>query len=149
MATIEKRIKEADLTDLSEPEMSAADWEDFEKGIVLFNSGEFWESHEAWEEVWKRHSENSRLFFQGLIQVAAGLHQLKRHIFHGVDKHYRNALWKLKPFQPVFLGVDVESIVEKVEKGLAEIQHLGEDRLDKFNPQLIPTIRKVKKSSSS
>lgn len=134
------------MTFLSEPQMSDLDWEDFNKGIQLFNRGLFWESHEAWEEVWKRHPENSRIFFQGLIQVAAGLHQLQRRIYHGVDKHFRNALCKLKPFRPNFLGVDVNDVVDKLEKGLKEITRLGERDLDKFNKALIPQIITHKKS---
>ena len=123
--------------------MSKKDWEDFNDGIVLFNSGKFWESHEAWEEVWKRHPENSRIFFQGLIQVAAGLHQLQRNIYHGVDKHFRNALWKLKPFQPSFLKVNVKHLVDLVSEGHLELTQLGEKNLDNFNSRLIPKITKT------
>ena len=141
MGTIEKRIKESDLSNLSEPEMSALDWEDFNKGIVLFNSGKYWESHEAWEEVWKRHPENSRIFFQGLIQVAAGLHQLQRKIYHGVNKHFRNALWKLQPFTPIFLGVEVESLVDKLKTVLEELNQSGEQNLHKL--KLLPKIKKL------
>lgn len=143
MATIERRIKEADFSNLSEPQMSDQDWEDFNEGIVLFNSGKFWESHEAWEEVWKRHPENSRIFFQGLIQVAAGLHQLRRNIYHGVEKHFRNALWKLEPFQAVFLEIDVKSLVEIIKEGQKELARLGEKNLDNFSSRLIPKIIKV------
>ena len=143
MATIEKRIKEADFSDLSEPEMSTRDWEDFNKGIVLFNSGKFWESHEAWEEIWTRHSESSLIFFQGLIQVAAGLHQLKRNIYHGVDKHFRNALWKLEPFQPTFLKINVKHLVDLVSEGHLELTRLGEKNLDNFNSRFIPKIPKA------
>ncbi|MFQ6115491.1 MAG: DUF309 domain-containing protein [bacterium] len=138
---MEKRIRETDLSDLGEPVMSDMDWVDFRKGIRLFNNGQFWESHEAWEKVWKRHPENSRIFFQGLIQLAAGLHQLQRRIYHGVVKHYSNALWKLKPFQPEFLGVNVNHVVEKVEQGLDEIRRLRNNNLDQFNRDLIPRIK--------
>ena len=148
MATIERRIKEADFSNLSEPQMSDQDWKDFNDGIVLFNSGKFWESHEAWEEIWKRHSENSRFFFQGLIQVAAGLHQLRRNIYHGVEKHFRNALWKLEPFQPVFLEVDVKYLVKIIKEGQKELARLGEKELQAFSPRLIPKIMKVKHSSN-
>lgn len=140
MATIEKRKQQTDLSDLREPEMSDEDWKDFQEGIRLFNKGEFWESHEAWEEVWKRCTENSRIFFQGLIQVAAGFHQLRRGIYHGADKHFRNALWKLKPFQPKFMGVQVEELVGKVEASLREIRRLGKERLQEFSPDRIPVI---------
>lgn len=143
MATIEKRINQTDLNDLTVPTLSDLDWRDFDEGIALFNTGKFWESHEAWEEVWKRHPENSRIFFQGLIQVAAGLHQLHRNIYHGADKHFRNALWKLRPFQPAFLGLDVSHLVSALEEGHAEVVRLGHKKLDEFNQKLIPKIKKI------
>lgn len=142
MATIEKRQRQTDLSDLREPEMSAEDWKDFDQGLRLFNNGAFWESHEAWEEVWKRCSEDSRIFFQGLIQVAAGFHQLRRGIYHGVDKHFRNALWKLELFRPTFLGVQVDELVASVEAGLAEARRLGPNRLADFDDSLIPVLRR-------
>jgi predicted metal-dependent hydrolase len=146
MATIEQRINDTDLSNLVEPSLNALDWEDFNRGVDLFNSGQFWESHEAWEEVWKRHPENNRIFFQGLIQVAAGLHQLQREIYHGTDKHFRNALWKLRPFQPIFLGLDVGLLVAAVEASHAQLLQLGRHRLSEFNRNLIPKIRQVSAS---
>ncbi|MFQ5677410.1 MAG: DUF309 domain-containing protein [bacterium] len=140
MATVEKRRQSADLSNLVQPELNPQDWEDFERGIVLFNSGKYWESHEAWEEVWKRHPENSRIFFQGLIQVAAALHQLQRQIYHGTEKHFRNALWKLKPFQPETLGIDVTQLVTAMVKCQAE---LSSKKLEQFDKRLIPTISKI------
>lgn len=143
MATVEKRIQTTDLSNLTEPAMSVQDWEDFDKGIVLFNAGKFWQSHEVWEEIWKRHPENSRIFFQGLIQVAAGLHQLNRNIYHGVEKHFRNALWKLKPFQPHFLNVDVDYLVKIISEGQKDLSRLEEKDLRNFSRHFIPRIEYV------
>lgn len=143
MRTIEQRIAETDLSKLTEPKLSKIDWEALNKGIELFNRGKFWESHEAWEDIWKRHTENSRIFFQGLIQAAAGLHQLERNIYHGVDKHFRNALWKLKPFRPSFLGIDVRHLVELLEVSHAELVRLGKNRLHNYDRNLIPKITRI------
>jgi hypothetical protein len=56
--------------------MSEEDWREFEYGVQLFNEQKFWHAHEAWENVWKRHHEDERLFFQGVIQFAAAYHHL-------------------------------------------------------------------------
>ncbi len=123
-----------------EPKMSTADWADFQRAVALFNRGSFWESHEAWEQVWRRHSEPSRLFFQALIQLAAGYHHLQRGVYHGVVKHLNNALYKLQPFPAVFLRMDVAALRRKIEAGLAQIQQLGEHRLDQFDTSLIAKL---------
>jgi len=122
MASIERRLSQTDLSRLTAPVLSAEDGDDFRRGAQLFNDGLYWESHEAWELIWRRHPEQSRIFFQGLIQVAAGFHQIERGIVHGADKHLRNALWKLKPFRPVCLGVDVSSLVVNVEAVLKQVR---------------------------
>ncbi len=149
MGTVESRQRKATFSDLSEPIMTDADREDFQRGIVLFNDGKFWESHEAWEEVWKRHPENSRLFFQGMIQVAAGMHQLHRGIFRGADKHFRNALWKLKPFEPVFLGLNVKSVVESVESGQQQLLRATKPDLEKLKIELTSKLKLSCASSQS
>jgi predicted metal-dependent hydrolase len=71
-----KSVDEIDPTKLRELTFTNQDWEDFNRGIQLFNAGKFWHAHEAWEQVWRRHHEDSRLFMQGLIQMAAAFHLL-------------------------------------------------------------------------
>jgi predicted metal-dependent hydrolase len=48
------------------------------EGRAAFNRGEFYEAHEFWEEVWNEVDEPERLWIQGMIQIATGLHKLGR-----------------------------------------------------------------------
>jgi predicted metal-dependent hydrolase len=49
----------------------------FERGARMFDQGDYFEAHEAWEERWRISSDESeRRFLQGLIQVAAAFHKL-------------------------------------------------------------------------
>jgi uncharacterized protein len=48
------------------------------RGRELFNSGLYFEAHEAWEDVWRVEAGPVRLILHGLIQVAAGLHKATR-----------------------------------------------------------------------
>jgi predicted metal-dependent hydrolase len=77
-------------------------------GVQLFNGGEFWEAHEAWEKIWQRHAEPWRYFIQGLIQAAAAHHQWRRGIRHGTMKHLNNALAKLETAPGGFAGLNIE-----------------------------------------
>jgi len=88
--------------------LSEEDRADLAEGVALFNAGEYWESHEAWEKIWKRHAEPWRYFVQGLIQAAAAHHQLRRGIRHGVIKHLRNALVKLDEAPGDFAELNLE-----------------------------------------
>lgn len=100
------------MSDLPEPPMAVADWEDFRRGIALFNGGQFWHAHEAWEAVWRRQRAHpSHMFFKGLIQLAAAHHQRDHGRHEGMLIHFERARAKLAPFAPRFLGVDVQSVL--------------------------------------
>src|ERR1700730_8833049 len=44
-----------------------------QRGIDIFNSGRYWDAHEAWELEWKPDPKGPDAgFYKGLIQVAAG-----------------------------------------------------------------------------
>jgi uncharacterized protein len=43
-------------------------------GIRLFNCEEFFEAHEALEDVWRAAPDCERKFLQGLIQIAVAFH---------------------------------------------------------------------------
>ena len=49
-----------------------------EEGRRAFNRGEFYEAHEFWEDVWNEVDDPDRLWIQGMIQIATGLHKLQR-----------------------------------------------------------------------
>lgn len=44
------------------------------RGIELFDAGEYFACHETFEEVWRSTDPQPRDLWQGLIQVAVGLH---------------------------------------------------------------------------
>jgi predicted metal-dependent hydrolase len=52
--------------------------EGLEQGRAAFNRGEYFLAHELWEQVWREVGEADRIWVQGLIQIAAGLHHLQR-----------------------------------------------------------------------
>ncbi|NUO78470.1 DUF309 domain-containing protein [candidate division KSB1 bacterium] len=104
--------------------MSEADRADLHAGLELFNAGEYWESHEAWERIWQRHTEPWRFFIQGLIQAAAAHHQLRRGIQYGAIKHLKNALAKLEVAPPDFAGLALEEFRAHLRKLVMQIENL-------------------------
>jgi predicted metal-dependent hydrolase len=137
-----KRPDEISRTPLKELEMVGEDWAEFEHGVRLFNSGKFWNSHEAWEQVWLRHREDERLFFQGLIQLAAAYHQLlTKASYKGLLNNFDKAYEKLAVFQPEYLGVLVTPLLKFIEQGKKEAERLGPSEMTKFNHNLIPKMQ--------
>ncbi|MEK7250497.1 MAG: DUF309 domain-containing protein, partial [Bacteroidota bacterium] len=126
-----KSIQEVDPALLSEPLLGAEDWHEYEEGWRLFNERKFWHAHEAWETVWKHRPEESRIFFQGVIQLAAAYHLLlvkKR--YGGMMRNFEKAEEKLKLFPPRFLGVDVEELLHSITNSRKEVNRIRETSLD-------------------
>ncbi len=116
----------------------------FSKGIELFNSGKFWESHEAWEEVWLQTPPVQRLFFQGLIQVAAGLHQMRRGIYHGTVKHLRNARWKLGLFPDIYFHIHTKQLIDAIDLALRRLELAGREQFHVIRKEIQITIPDAK-----
>ena len=95
------------------------------KGREAWNAGEFYEAHEFWEEVWNVIDEPERLWVQGLIQVATGLHKLAAGREDVAATLFAKALVKLDgplAAPDVLDGVDVLSARDGARRLLANIR---------------------------
>jgi predicted metal-dependent hydrolase len=107
--------------------------ETFRRGIALFNGVRYWHAHEAWEELWRAAPDEERDFYQGLIQLAAGLLHLQRRNARGARNKIREALEKLSAYTPAHRGIFVNELVGKAQRTL-------EDLDAGFLPYLIPPV---------
>lgn len=105
----------------------------FRRGISLFNGVRYWHAHEAWEAIWRAAPDQERDFYQGLIQVAAGLLHLQRHNLRGARNKLAEGLDKLRPYQPAHNGVFVN---ELMGQGTRLLDELNAGQL----PYLIPPV---------
>jgi predicted metal-dependent hydrolase len=96
----------------------------FQEGIELFNSGRFFDAHEAWEEIWRSTTPEPRDLFQGLIQVAAALHQfLDLHRNEAPRRTLAKARRRLDAYTPAALGIDIRDLLEQVGRWEAWLEH--------------------------
>jgi uncharacterized protein len=84
-------------------------------GRELFNAGEFWEAHEAWEPAWLAAREPDRTFFQGLIQAAAALVHWQRHNPRGLRANWFKARPKLLALDPAYQGYDLARLIRDLD----------------------------------
>jgi predicted metal-dependent hydrolase len=89
------------------------------RGIDLFNSGEYWAAHEAWEAEWMPDRKGPHsAFYKGLIQVAAGcLHYTRRNRRGAINKWGSGADY-LRPYLPSHEGVLLAPLVSTVDQFL-------------------------------
>src|SRR5688572_12116469 len=85
-----------------------------EEGLRLFNEGEHWHAHEAWEPLWMGLEGEEKLFLQGLIMAAAMLVQHTNRVERGVANHWANVRQRLGHRPPAHWGLDVAGLLAQL-----------------------------------
>ncbi len=93
-----------------------------ERGIRLFNAGEFFECHEVLEEAWTTERNPRRSFLQSLIHVAVGCYHAERGNPVGASRQLRKALRKMEAFLPACEGIDTARLCLDTRDLLAHIE---------------------------
>lgn len=106
--------------------------EQFERGIAHFNGGEFFEAHEVWEELWLRASAEEKPFLQGIIQIAAAFHHVKRGNLSGAKSLLAAGLAKVGQYSDQHRGIK-----------LAQLRTEAQVWLQNFETGQIPVISKL------
>jgi len=86
-------------------------------GVDLYNAAYWWESHEAWEELWQPLVKESldAQFLQGLIQISASFIKWHMQDELGLKKLFSLGISRLesvKTMHPQFMGIDLSSQIE-------------------------------------
>jgi predicted metal-dependent hydrolase len=115
------------------------DWSEgaLAEGLRLYQAGEFFTAHEAWESVWLRSPEPQKTFLQGLIQVTAAFHHLQRDNPLGTTLLLQAALMRLDRYPESFGGISVGLLRHDIRERLLMLE-AGEpvSRLD--SPRIQP-----------
>jgi predicted metal-dependent hydrolase len=95
----------------------------FEPGRAAFNRGDYYEAHELWEAAWLQLAGAERLFVQGLIQIAAGLHHLQQGRPRPAAGLLRKGLEKIARGVPAPLAhLPVQALAREGERLLVELE---------------------------
>jgi uncharacterized protein len=77
----------------------------FERGLALFNRGQYFACHEVWEELWLRSTGAEKLFCQGLIQAAVAILHAERGNARGAASTWRKTRAKLEALPAIHHGI--------------------------------------------
>ncbi|MBI5022188.1 MAG: DUF309 domain-containing protein [Ignavibacteriales bacterium] len=94
---------------------SAEDWEEFERGITYFNTGQYQHAYEAWELIWEHSAKIERKFLKGLMEISSSCQKaLYRNDYEGAQDSFEKAKEKLNDseFLPEYLSVPVQPLIE-------------------------------------
>ena len=92
------------------------------EGLRLYDAGEFFAAHEAWESVWLLAREPEKTFLQGLIQVTAAFHHLQRDNLLGTTRLLQAALGRLERYPAYFGGISVDLLRDDIREWLKTLE---------------------------
>ena len=95
---------------------SADDSEPYLRGIELFNRGEYFDCHDAWEKLWLEVGPPQANFLKGLIQAAVALHHLEGGNLKGARKLYEGQRRYLLPYRPRMMGLEIDPFLEAMDR---------------------------------
>jgi len=104
----------------------------FHEGLHLFNTGRWFEAHEAWEDIWHEAEGDRKPFYQGLIQAAVTLEHVRRGNPRGVRNVFASCRSKFERVPRHMMGVDTHALLEALE---AFIRPVLEMPAEAFTPR--------------
>lgn len=110
-------------------------------GILLFNRGEYFEAHEAWEWHWKNTPGPERSFYQGLIQIAVALCHFFNGNMHGAAKLKATGSAYLEAFRPKRFGLNLDDFLRGIDHCFAEVIDPHRSGIAPFKQENVPAIR--------
>jgi predicted metal-dependent hydrolase len=109
-------------------------------GIQFFNTRDFFEAHEVWEDLWMDCAGPERRFYQALIQAAVALYHFGNGNVRGATKLYRSSRAYHEPYCNHYLGLDLARFWQQMAVCFQDVltdTTAGPPQLD---DALIPTI---------
>jgi predicted metal-dependent hydrolase len=113
---------------------------ELQRGIELFNSGEFLQCHDYLEELIPFESGQAAEFFHGLMELAAACYHLKQGNIFGARYLLTSSLDLLSPYSPSCQGIDVGSLVAQINQCRLLTNTLEDDEDIGFDESYLPRI---------
>jgi hypothetical protein len=99
--------------------------DDLIEAIRTYNAGRYLEAHELFEQIWMTKGGAEKIFYQGLVHLAMGLHYAATRDAGRASAKLRRAGELLQDFAPDFLGFDLDQLRRSVAACLARLAALG------------------------
>lgn len=107
----------------------------FHEGLSLFNDGEWFDAHEAWEDIWHLAEGDRKRFYQGLIQCAVAMEHVRRGNPRGVRSVWQSCEPKFAGLPEVYMGINVPRLLADMRRALDPILNLPASAFDPALPR--------------
>jgi hypothetical protein len=114
---------------------------DGKRGVELFNSGEYFKCHDAFEEVWKKTSGEERHYYQGLIQIAVALYKIREEQnWRGAVSLFKTGIGHLDGVDMAHVELDIERLKTESAEILERLEEIGPERIGEINQSEFPKL---------
>ena len=97
--------------------------DDFLKALNLFNNQNWYEAHDAFEDIWNTLDGDERQVIQGILQVSVSQFHLSKGNLNGATILLGEGLGRIKNRINIDLGIDLESFCTCLEELLRKLQY--------------------------
>ena len=113
----------------------------FQEGLSHYRSGDFFEEHESWEDLWSDYYLVDRKFVQGLIQLSVSFVHLGNGNMNGAKSLLNKSKEKFQLFQGVHRKVIMRTLLREME-----VVRVAYDECEKtidFDCDLVPKLEEA------
>ena len=110
----------------------------FFTALNLFNNHEWYEAHDAFEEIWNSVDGDERQVIQGILQVSVSQFHLSKGNLNGATILLGEGLGRIKTRTKINLGIDLDSFCRCLEDLLRKLQH--KQLLDENDKPFLKTL---------
>ena len=110
----------------------------FIEGLHYYRSGEYFEAHESWEELWSNYYLPDRRFIQGLIQLSVSFVHLENDNLKGAKSLLNKCIEKFLDFKGMQRGINVDDLIGQINQVNQAYDNLISS--NEFDWKIIPKI---------
>jgi len=111
----------------------------FQRGLDEYDKGDYFEAHEAWEDLWSDYNFPDRKFVQGLIQLSVSFVHLGNGNLTGAKNLLKKCQQKFDDYNGIHREInlsDLKSSIEAVEIVYSELNDCRD-----FDWDLVPALK--------
>ena len=110
----------------------------FNEGLEYYRSGDYFEAHESWEELWSDFYLEDRRFIQGLIQLSVSFVHLENNNLKGAKSLLNKCKEKFLEFNDTQRGISVRALLFEINQVNNAYERLISSK--DFDWELVPKI---------
>ncbi len=111
----------------------------FQKGLMEYEKGDYFEAHEAWEDLWSDYNLPDRKFIQGLIQLSVSFVHLRNGNMNGARSLLKKCSEKFESYQHLQRGINMDELKMDIKTVALAYEEIDDPRI--FDWDLVPSLK--------